>query len=62
MVIFAVYVCLLADDGIFTVIDKALEHSAVVDFTKPNTRYPNGRMEKNAHAFLSIKELENKGI
>lgn len=52
----------LADDGIFTVGRKALEHSALGDFTSPGKQYPAGRMKAGGHSQTAMEMCDEKGI
>ncbi|NBH99317.1 hypothetical protein D7Y41_28190 [Anaerotruncus sp. 1XD22-93] len=52
----------LADDGIFTVSDKILEHSVNGTFTGASKMYPNGRMASGGHSQAAMANCDAKGI
>ena len=52
----------LADDGIFTVSDAALNHSTVGDYILPSKEYPNGRLAKGGHSQACMDTMDEKGI
>ena len=58
----------LAEDGIFTVSDAALNHSTVGEFSglrnhrKPASHKNGGNMKSGGHSQANIKELEERGI
>lgn len=52
----------LAEDGIFTVSDAALNHSTVGDYILSSKKYPNGRLEKGGHSQASMDAMDEKGI
>ena len=51
----------LADDGIFTVSDKTMNHVIVGDFKNGSKEFPKGRLASGAHAYKCIENVTNKG-
>lgn len=52
----------LADDGIMTVSEKALEHSVNGEYIVPSKAYPNGRMKSGGHSQKAMDIMAQKGI
>lgn len=52
----------LADDGIFTVDEKALNHSVNGSFAEASKAYPNGRMTGGGHSQSAMECCDARGI